>query len=300
MPTPQPALFRENTPHHYFLEFRLRPGWDVETAKRALKTALGSQPRGTSLLLAFGRDAWERIAPREMPENFITFHSVLGKQDRTAPGTQGDVLFWLHGEQHDLNLQCALAIGRAMAGIAALELEQHGFTYLGSRDLTGFIDGTGNPHGDEAREAALIPDGATGAGGSFVLTQQWVHDLERFHALPQAEQEAVIGRRQADGSELEDAPATAHARRIEINVDGEELKIYRRSVSWGGLRQNGLYFLAFSREIMVFAMQLDRMFGRSEDTLLDRFTEFSAPVSGAYWYAPSLETLHATIGYAAE
>lgn len=295
MPTPQPAIFREDTPHHYFLEFRLRPGWNADSAKRALKAALGSQPQGTSLLLAFGRDAWERLAPREMPENFITFHAVLGKQDRTAPGTQGDVLFWLHGEQHDLNLQCALAIGQAMAGIAALELEQHGFTYLDSRDLTGFIDGTGNPRGHEAREAALIPDGSTGAGGSFVLTQQWVHDLERFAALPAAEQEAVFGRTRTDSVAIADAPASAHVKRVEIDVDGKELKIYRRSVPWGGLRQHGLYFLAFSREIMVFAMQLDRMFGRSEDGLSDRITEFSTPVSGSYWYAPSLESLHATI-----
>lgn len=300
MPTPQPAIFRENTPHHFFLEYRLRPGWHADALTRSLRSALDARPDDTNVLLAFGRDAWERLAPDAVPDNFIAFHPVLGRQDRTAPGTQGDLLFWLHGARHDLNVQCALAIGRALAGIATLELEQHGFVYLDSRDLTGFIDGTENPRDAEARTAARIPDGMTGAGGSFVLTQQWVHDLERFGALRQDEQEAVFGRTRPDSVAIDDAPPTAHVKRVELEVDGGELKIYRRSVPWGGLRQHGLYFLAFSREIMVFAMQLDRMFGRADDGLMDRLTEFSAPVSGSYWYAPALETLRAAVGAAPE
>lgn len=299
MPTPQPAIFVENTPHHYFLEFHLRPHWKPAELKRLLGEAIAARAPATNLLLAFGRDAWERLAPDDVPENFISFHPVLGKQDRTAPGTQGDILMWAHGERHDLNLDCAMRIGNALSGIATLELELHGFSYLDSRDFTGFVDGTANPRDAQARAAALVPEGRTGAGGSFVLTQQWVHDLARFGQLGQAEQESVIGRTRADSIELEDAPPTAHVRRTDVQVDGQELKIYRRSAPWGGLRQHGLYFLAFSREIMVFAMQLDRMFGRAEDGLVDRLTEFSTPVSGAYWYAPPVEALAALLGGAA-
>ena len=162
--------------------------------------------------------------------------------------------------------------------------------------MTGFVDGTENPHDEEARAAALIPAGHTGAGGSFVLTQQWVHDLERFGALGQAEQESVIGRTKPDSIELDDAPPTAHVRRTDVQVDGQALKIYRRSAPFGGLRQHGLYFIAFSREIMIFAMQLDRMFGCADDGLMDRLTEFSTPVSGAYWFAPPVESLTALFG----
>ena len=296
MPTPQPAIFRENTPHQYFLEFHLRARWQPEELRRLLGQALAARAPETSLVLAFGRDAWERLAPQEVPENFIAFHPVLGRQDRIAPGTQGDILVWLHGERHDLNVAFAMEIGRALAGIATLELELHGFTYLDSRDMTGFVDGTENPHDEEARAAARIPAGHPGAGGSFVLTQQWVHDLERFGALGQAEQESVIGRTKPDSIELDDAPPTAHVRRTDVQVDGQALKIYRRSAPFGGLRQHGLYFIAFSREIMIFAMQLDRMFGRADDGLMDRLTEFSTPVSGAYWFAPPVESLTALFG----
>jgi len=296
MATAQPAIFHENSPHHYFLEFNLRPRWQPADLRRLLSGAIATRDPATSLLLAFGRDAWERLAPQGVPEDFITFHAVLGKQDRTAPGTQGDLLVWLHGDRHDLNVQCAMAIGQALAGIATLEREVHGFTWLDSRDMTGFIDGTENPRGDDARAAALIPEGRTGAGGSFVLTQQWVHDLAHFGALEVSEQESVIGRTRHDSVELDDAPPTAHVRRTDVKVDGQPLRIYRRSMPWGGLRQQGLYFLAFSREIMIFAMQLDRMFGRAEDGLMDRLTEFSTPVSGAYWFAPPVETLRDLFG----
>jgi putative iron-dependent peroxidase len=36
---------------------------------------------------------------------------------------------------------------------------------------------------------------------------------------------------------------------------------------------------------------LARVFGSAEDGLHDRLTEFSRPVSGAFYFAPSLTTL---------
>ena len=101
----------------------------------------------------------------------------------------------------------------------------------------------------------------------------------------------MIGRTKADSIELEDAPPTSHVRRTDVKIDGKGLKIYRRSTPFGGVRSNGLYFLGFSCELMRFAIQLDRMFGRAEDGLMDRLTEFSTPVSGSYWYAPPEESL---------
>ena len=38
------------------------------------------------------------------------------------------------------------------------------------------------------------------------------------------------------------------------------------------------------------------MFGVSGDGLKDRLTEFSAPVTGSYWYAPSEEVLAGVLG----
>jgi putative iron-dependent peroxidase len=294
--TAQSAIFREGSTHHYFLEYNLRPRWNPLVVAVAVRALVDNGNENVDVMVAFGSEAWMRLAPEEMPANFIPFHPVLGRQDRIAPGTQADVLFWIHGTRHDLNFRHALAINDALRRIATLELELAGFSYLDSRDLSGFIDGTQNPREQEARDAALIATGEPGAGGSFVLTQRWVHDLAKFADIGVEEQQRVIGRTKADSTELSEVPPTAHIRRAEINVDGEELKIYRRSVPYGNVREHGLYFLAFSRNLLLFAMQLDRMFGLSEDGLVDRLTEFSTPVSGSYFFAPSPQALQRMYG----
>lgn len=291
MSAPQPGIFQEGSTHHLFLEYNLRPQWQPPRLAAALRTVADSCPAGVSLVLAFGRDAWQRLAPDDVPENFFAFHPVLGRNERIAPGTQTDVLIWIHGDRHDLNYGCAMRIDGLLAGIAVLEMDVHGFSYLDSRDLTGFVDGTENPHEAEARAVALLPEGRPGAGGSFVLAQRWVHDLSRFGGLTRQEQEHVIGRTREDSVELDDAPPTAHVKRAEVTIDDVAYKIYRRSAPYGTLREKGLYFLAFSRDQLLFATQLDRMFGLAEDGLIDRLTEFSTPVSGSYFFAPSAPSL---------
>jgi putative iron-dependent peroxidase len=123
---------------------------------------------------------------------------------------------------------------------------------------------------------------------------RWVHDLVAFGALPVAEQEAIVGRRKPDSIELSDEakPATAHIARVEImDEDDVERPIYRRSVPYGTVIEHGLYFVGFSADRTRFDTMLSRMFGTSDDGLRDRLTDFSRPVSGAYYFAPPLNLL---------
>lgn len=110
-----------------------------------------------------------------------------------------------------------------MNPVAELKLDLAGFQYLDSRDLIGFIDGTANPKGEKARSAALIPEDQPGAGGSFVLSQQWVHNLAAFNKLSQTEQEQVVGRTKPDSVELEGAamPPTSHVSRTDFKENGK-------------------------------------------------------------------------------
>jgi putative iron-dependent peroxidase len=131
-----------------------------------------------------------------------------------------------------------------------------------------------------------------------VLTMRWVHDLVAFNRLSVEEQERVIGRTKADSVELSEneKPLTAHIARVEAYVGGEELEIFRRSVPYGTAEEHGLYFLAFSAERSRYDRMLSRMFGASSDGLHDRLTDFSHPMSGAYYFAPSLNTLNELAG----
>jgi deferrochelatase/peroxidase EfeB len=63
-------------------------------------------------------------------------------------------------------------------------------------------------------------------------------------------------------------------------------------VPYGSSQEYGLYFVAFSAERSRYERMLDRMFGTAPDGLHDRLTDFSRPVSGAYYFAPSLNALN--------
>jgi putative iron-dependent peroxidase len=81
-----------------------------------------------------------------------------------------------------------------------------------------------------------------------------------------------------------------------MEIDGVELQLFRRSVPYGTVEEHGLNFIAFSADPTRFDHMLARMFGTSGDGVHDRLTDFSRPVSGAYYFAPSLNALSVLAG----
>ncbi len=295
MRLPQFGIFAQGTVAHEFIEFDLRPGVDKAHAGRLI-TQL-QQPQvaagGVNLVIAFGADLWRLLAPDEAPASLGAFREILGLDGRRAPSTQHDVFVWISGSSSDVVFEHSRAAVTAIADVAAVATEQACFVHRDSRDLTGFIDGTENPPLLEAPLAALVPPGEPGAGGSHVLAMRWVHDLARFEALTQAEQEQVFGRTKPDSVELDEArkPANAHIARVEIEDErGDELEIYRRGVPYGTIAEHGIYFVAFAADRERFERMLARIFGLA-DGLRDRLTDFSRPVTGAFYFAPPLTLL---------
>jgi putative iron-dependent peroxidase len=287
---PQAGIFQEGNRYHHFLEYALPPGAQTSALAKAVAAGRGDGP---AVVIAFGARLWGEIAPDDTPEGLRDFAVIEGAGSLLAPATQRDLLFWVQGDARDDVLDRALALHRALGATGRLKLDLAGFTYRDSRDLTGFIDGTANPKDGERYDVALVPQGRPGAGGAFVLSQKWVHDLEAFGALPVAEQEQVIGRTKADSIELEGAamPADSHVSRSDVSLDGVAQKICRRSTPFGGVAEHGLYFLAFACELSRFEVQLRRMFGVSGDGLHDRLMAFSRPLTGSYWFAPPEDAL---------
>lgn len=292
---PQFGIFAQGTNSHAFLEWDIRPGVDLLEAAGILGRLRGPSVTagGVNLVLAFGADLWRAIAPADVPIGVAPF-LPLGAPGRPSPAAQHDLWLWINGSSHDVVFEHTRAAAKAIESVAQLANEQVAFVHRDSRDLTGFIDGTANPTLDEAPTVALVPDGEPGAGGSHVLAMRFVHDLDAFEKLSIAEQEQVIGRTKAESLELDDdaKPATAHIARVEIEDEaGVELPIYRRSVPYGTVAEHGLYFVAFSADRTRFETMLMRMIGAHGDGLHDRLTEFSHPVSAAYYYAPPLNLL---------
>ncbi len=294
MATPQPGIFAQGTRSHRHLEFDLRPDAapaDVLAALANLRqpsTAAG----GANIVIGFAPALWQQVAPGQVPAVHPEFPTIPG-----VPATQHDVWVWCHGAGDDILLDVTRNVAALLAPVATIAFEVAGFVYRDSRDLTGFIDGTANPAVEEAYEVAILPAGAPGAGGSFGVTQRWVHDLEAFNALTVEEQEQIIGRTKPDSVELaaDVMPPTSHVARTVVEEDGAELEIYRRSVPFGTVTEHGLHFVAFSADPRRFDKMLHRMYG-TDDGIHDRITEFSTPVSGAVWFVPALEALGDALG----
>jgi len=298
MNSEQAGIFRHDFRHFHVIELVLDEHVGRGALLVALRHALTPDGKDLATVVAFGPACLAHL-DSEAPV-FSPFTEIRGRDGFRMPATQRDVLFWLQGRDSDIIYDAVDRIATAFAGIATVAEDRPCFTYHDSRDLTGFVDGSANPKGRAARTAALVPDDQAGTGGSFVFTQRWNHDLAAFRALPVAEQEMIIGRSKPDSVELDEQhmPHDAHVARTDFKLDGEAMKIWRRSMPFGNAREHGLLFLAFSCRPGRFDVLLRRMAGDWDDGVRDRLTDFSTPVSGSYWFAPSQGMLARWLGHA--
>jgi putative iron-dependent peroxidase len=300
MSKPQSAILPEPPGSSRFLILKLRD------RKRHARTAAKAAARipalteelagyGTQLLssVGFGRELWDLLSPKSCPKRFRRFKKIE-KGSRRAPASGGDLLLHVVARRPDLCFDLAMAFRRELGGKVKVMGEVEGFRYRESRDLTGFIDGTENPTGDVRAETALIGDeDPEFAGGSLAFTQRYLHDLAKWERLAVTEQEKVIGRTKPDSVELPDAerPDTAHISRVVIEEDGQELEILRHSVPYGTTSEHGLFFIAYTKDLGIPTRMLERMIGTTGDRRHDHLMKYSRAVSGANFFAPSLEML---------
>lgn len=292
--TPQAGIFHEDELYMHFLEYNIKTE-DIKQLKIAVESAIKDDlPDNLTLVVSFGKQAWKKIQPNWTPETLKDFTAINGKQGHVAPSTQADIFFWLQGMNMCDVFDEAMHVHHCMKQVANLVLEQQGFDYHHKKDLIGFEDGTANPKTDELKvAAAIIPKGKPGEGGSLVLSEKWVHDMEKWNGVPMHCQEAIVGRTKIENEELEgDAmPEDSHVSRTDLKVDGVAMKIYRRSSPYGTVQQHGLMFLAFACELKRFSSQLESMYGLTEDGMIDQLLNYSKAVSGSYFFAPAVEDL---------
>lgn len=289
MTAPQTGIFALGTHAHSYVELNLDEGADPRAAS-TIAAGL-SEPRttmgGVNLVLGFRPELWAAVLPGHGPDGLSGFNEpVVGPDGFTMPATQHDIVLWIAGGSRDVVFDTVTAIIDALAGVASVADEVSGWTYHRDLDLTGFIDGTENPHLSEAPRRVLVPFGQPGGGGSVLLVQKWRHDAAAWNAVPVAEQERVIGRTKPDSVELDPRPATAHAARTDQDDFG---KIFRRNTAYGSAREHGTMFVGFCNRKAPLADMLDSMAGVGG--VRDALTRYTTPLSGAYYFIPSLDDL---------
>ena len=165
----------------------------------------------------------------------------------------------------DLCFELASQIMNGIGDVAAVADEVHGFSFFDQRDLLGFVDGTENPDGQAALDATLVGDeDAAFAGGSYVIVQKYLHDLDAWNALPTEAQERIIGRTKLTNIELDAVvkPSFAHNELTKIVEGGEEIKIVRDNMPFGevGKGDFGTYFIGYARSPRTIEQMLENMF----------------------------------------
>lgn len=255
---------------------------------RELKTALVALSHmvdGTNIVMGVGAKIVNAL--RQNIPGLTTFPDYT-QGPVAIPATTGDLWCWLCGEDRGELLHR----GRALEVIAAPAFELHsvvdGFKYGSGLDLTGYEDGTENPHNQAAIDAAIVQGAGPGLdGSSYVAIQQWLHDLNHFESLLQVDQDAIIGRSKDDNHEISTAPESAHVKRVEQENFKPAAYILRRSMPWIENQQAGLMFVAFGKSFDAFETLLSHMAGQ-DDGITDALFTFSKPLTGNYYWCPPL------------
>ncbi|MGB7137044.1 MAG: Dyp-type peroxidase [Acidobacteriaceae bacterium] len=246
---------------------------------------------GLTCVAGFGSDAWDRLFASPRPAELHPFREFRSG-NRHAVSTPGDILFHIRAKRMDLCFELASQIMAAIGDEVSVADEVQGFRYFDDRDVIGFVDGTENPRGDAARDAAIVgTEDPAFCGGSYVIVQKYLHDMKAWNALSTEAQELIIGRRKLSDIELSDAekPPSAHSALTVIEENGKEVKILRDNMPFGrpGYGEFGTYFIGYCRTPRITETMLENMFVGRPPGNYDRLLDFSRAVTGSLFFVPS-------------
>ena len=283
-----------------FLVVTINPGADNCAAVRSFCADLPALIRavefrdleaGLCCVMGIGSDAWDRLFGEPRPAELHPFREIQA-DGRHAVSTQGDLLFHIRAKRMDLCFEVATEIMVRLGHAVSAVDEVHGFRYFDDRDLLGFVDGTENPRGDEVTDAALIgEEDAAFAGGSYVIVQKYLHDMDGWNALSTEAQERIIGRTKLSDIELDDSvkPTSAHNALTTIIENGQEFQIVRDNMPFGrvGTGEFGTYFIGYCRTPRVTEQMIENMFVGRPPGNYDRLLDFTRAVTGTLFFVPT-------------
>jgi porphyrinogen peroxidase len=276
MPSWQPSILAPPTAAGRFITL----GLTGDAQPREVAKRLAALTIGEGLVVGVGEPLVRALGAKV--DGLRAFPVVSGPGG-TFPSTQGAAWLFVGGTDPGEILHRSRRVVASLGDFVRVDEDLPSFVSSGGRDLSGFEDGTENPKGDRAVEVAF----GGGAGGSFVATQKWIHDLGGFERLSQEARNDVIGRDEISNEELASAPLSAHVKRTAQESYDPPAFVLRRSMPWGDIRVHGLYFVAYAATLDAFERQLRRMAGL-DDGISDALLKISRAVTGGYFWCPPI------------
>jgi len=287
-----------------FLVVTINPGEENRAAVLSLSADLSALLRAVgfraldgalSCIMGFGSDAWDALFGLPRPAELHPFREFRSGP-RHALSTPGDLVFHIRARSMDLCFELATQIMARLAGAVTIADEVHGFRYFDERDLLGVVDATENPTGNAAADAVFICDEDPAfSGGSYVIVQKYLHNLDAWNNISTDAQEKIIGRKKVSDIELDDAvkPSCAHNALTVIEEKGKEIKILRDNMPFGrpGHGEFGTYFIGYSRTPRTIEQMIENMFIGRPPGNYDRILDFSTAVTGSLFFIPTADFL---------
>ena len=247
-----------------------------------------------SCTIGFGADAWKQLFPEQgNPKELKTFETIKGAK-YTAVSTPGDILLHIRAKQMGLCFEFASIIDEKLKGVVDSIDETHGFRYMDGKAIIGFVDGTENPAVDENpyHFAVIGDEDPDFIGGSYVFVQKYIHDMTAWNSLTVEAQEKVIGRHKYNDVELSDEEKPQNAHNAVTNI-GDDLKIVRANMPFANTSKGeyGTYFIGYASTFSTTHKMLENMFIGDPVGNTDRLLDFSTPITGTLFFAPSYDLL---------
>jgi putative iron-dependent peroxidase len=206
------------------------------------------------------------------------------------------MLLHIRADHMDLCFELASQMLNKLGDAVTVVDEVHGFRYFDLRDMVGFVDGTENPSGTSAARYTIIDEEDPDfAGGSYVIVQKYLHNLDAWNGLTVEQQEKIIGREKLSDVELDESikPSCSHSSLTTIDDNGKEVKILRHNMAFGrpGAKEFGTYFIGYARTPAPIEQMMENMFVGRPPGNYDRLLDYSRAVTGGLFFVPSNDLL---------
>lgn len=294
-PASQPSVFSQGKDHALYLWIELTHTANPKEVAKVCATLQKMVDKVTDPSMkdeddeiwagvGFGPTFYKQVGGKS--KDFIYAHRRGSNGE--MPSSAGDV--FIHAKCNTPSKLFELAhmfINSLPAGSVKDFEDIYSFVYRNGRDLSGFIDGTENAADDDSRKRiAVEPD----TGGSYVITQKWIHDLKLINTEKDKTMEGWVGRKREDSTEIAKKSISSHVARMTggngLNQP-KPFEIVRQSMPFGTLKGGaGLFFIGYSASPDNLNFMLDMMVGAGGDPHSDDIMKLSKNVKGTYWYFP--------------